>query len=72
MGYFLGKAKVSKGSDTYLYFILSILIPSFLHGLYDTILMFDNKIFFWILITYLVLLYTICFKIINSFAKGKA
>ncbi len=71
MGYFLGKAKINKGIDTILYFILSILIPSFLHTLYDTILMFDGKLYFWILITYMTLLYIISFKIINNYSKGK-
>ena len=72
MGYFLGKAKISKtrGSN-FKYIFLSIFIPSVLHGIYDYILMFEGNVYFCILIVYMAILYFTAFKIVDKLSKEK-
>ena len=72
MGYFLGKAKLSKTrGDSFKFIFLSIFIPSVLHAIYDYILMFDGNLLFSILILYMAVLYFVAFKIVDKLSKDK-
>lgn len=72
MGYFLGKARLSKDKKSYFkYIFLSIFIPSILHTIYDYLLLFESNTMFNLLIIYMIIVYTIAFKIINKLSKIK-
>jgi RsiW-degrading membrane proteinase PrsW (M82 family) len=47
MGYYLGKAKTGE-KNKFLYLILSLLIPIFIHALYDYFLFLENIPGIWI------------------------
>ena len=67
MGYFLGKAK-SSGSTKFK--LLSILVPTLLHGVYDYLLLSESLLLYFIFVIYVVVLYNQAIKIINSISKN--
>ena len=72
MGYFLGKSKLSKTKKyTFIFTVLSLLVPALLHTIYDYIILFDNSIAFYILIGYMALLYFSAYKIIEKLSGIK-
>lgn len=72
MGYFLGKAKLSKKrGHTFLFIVLSIMVPALLHTTYDYILMFNSDTAFYILIGYMAILYMVAFQIIRYLSEIK-
>lgn len=74
MGYYLGKAKIyqKQNNNKYkLYMILSILIPTLLHTIYNFLLMLEA---FWYLVLFLgfiIILYISAIKEIDKISKTK-
>ena len=72
MGYFLGKAKLSKNKSSLIkYIFLSIFVPAVMHTIYDYILMFNSSYSFYILIGYMLILYVTAYKIDEKLKKKK-
>lgn len=79
MGYFLGLAKENyyKGNynKEYIFKVLSLLMPALNHSLYDALIEYyvSSKlmIIFFIFIAEVILIYIICFKIINKVSRIK-
>ena len=74
MGYFFGKAKMckyngdNKSSKKYLF--LSLFIPTLIHAIYDYLLFSKILGFFIIWIVFVIVLFIICFKLVNKCAKN--
>lgn len=73
MGYYLGLAKLSSlnndNKSRNKYMILSILIPTILHGIYDYCLFTMNIIFFGIFIIFVIILFITTFKRIKKMSS---
>ncbi|MBE6147617.1 MAG: PrsW family intramembrane metalloprotease [Firmicutes bacterium] len=63
MGYYLSKFKKEKKN---IYLMLSILIPTVLHGTFDYLLSFQNMSFLLIFLVFVIVLYRISFKKIKQ------
>ncbi|WP_047152651.1 glutamic-type intramembrane protease PrsW [Aneurinibacillus tyrosinisolvens] len=60
MGYYLGKAKFAEPlSRQRFYLVLSLLIPVLLHGTYDFILMVGGNVWPWLMIPFMIFLWTV-------------
>ncbi len=70
MGYFLGMAKMSytnfENKEGSIHTIYSILIPTFLHGIYNYCLLGKNDGFYILFILFIITLYILSFKTINT------
>ncbi len=70
MGYYLGIAKMHYTNKTrkkgIIYLIYSLLIPILLHGIYDYCLIGENDLLYVIFILYVISLYILSFKTINT------
>lgn len=76
MGYFIGLAKhekVNKRGSAIYYIILSILVPSIMHTIYDSLLfqsiLEENYTYLGIFFIFVIIQYIICFIIINKTSK---
>lgn len=67
MGYFIGKAKLKKGtSDELAYIFLSMLIPTTVHAIYDFLLTVGKVSYVVIWLVFTILVYIICFVLIKK------
>ena len=57
MGYYLGKAKFSKGGRSRRYLLYSIGIPLFWHGVYDLILLMVTRYWIWFVVPLMIFLW---------------
>lgn len=73
MGYYLGLAKLTKmNGQNYKsknYIILSIFIPTLLHGVFDYTLFTEHWLFLFVFIIFVIFLYFSAFKKINQFSR---
>jgi RsiW-degrading membrane proteinase PrsW (M82 family) len=73
MGYYLGKSKF----DPILlyqrfYFVYSLFLPAFLHGLYDWIILASDQYFLWFIIPFMLIFWVVSMnKIAKALAKSK-
>ena len=69
MGYYLGLAKISLTNKNKSLekknILFSLIIPTFLHGVYDYCLMTSNILFIVVFLIFIILLYIFSFKKIN-------
>lgn len=74
MGYYFSKAKVSeiqKNHNEYLKnMVLSIIVPTILHTLYDTILLYsaqmESLLFILLFLIFISIMFIVCFKIVSE------
>lgn len=70
MGYYLGMAKkyymINDKKRGSLFTIYSVIIPTLLHGIYNFCLMGQNDFIYMLFITFIIALYILSFKTINS------
>ena len=70
MGYYLGMAKMAytnyENSTGSTYTIYSILIPTFLHGIFNYCLLGENDGFYIFFILFVISLYILSFKTVNT------
>ncbi|CAH0118719.1 Protease PrsW [Paenibacillus sp. CECT 9249] len=57
MGYYMGKAKFSKGSATRRFLMLSIAVPLLWHGIYDYILVAVHTYWIWYIVPLMIFLW---------------
>jgi RsiW-degrading membrane proteinase PrsW (M82 family) len=57
MGYYLGRARFSKGTQTKRYFVYSMVIPWFWHGVYDLILTTMTQYWIWSIVPLMAFLW---------------
>lgn len=57
MGYYLGRAKFSKGKEQKIYLLLSVTIPIVAHGLYDWIILLMENDWVFVIIPFMILLW---------------
>ncbi|MCR8660323.1 glutamic-type intramembrane protease PrsW [Paenibacillus endoradicis] len=57
MGYYLGRAKFSKGKERKLYLGVSLLAPILLHGAYDWIILVRENDWIFVIIPFMILLW---------------
>ena len=68
MGYYFGLAKFNKLKRNK-FFLLSLLIPITLHGIYDFLLMTGKEVFLYLFIIFLIGMYAYGFKKIRNISK---
>ncbi len=57
MGYYLGKAKFASDRKLKKYLLISLLLPTFLHGTYDWILLTIQSHWMWFIIPFMIILW---------------
>lgn len=65
MGYYLSRAKEAKirgTNDKNKYYFYSLIIPTILHGIFDSLLLLQNAILLLVFLLFVILLYTISIK----------
>ncbi|GAE91343.1 hypothetical protein JCM21714_291 [Gracilibacillus boraciitolerans JCM 21714] len=70
MGYYIGRAKFAKGKGV-MYLLLSLLLPTLLHGFYDFIIESIQQKWIYGLVPFMILLWVLCLrkvKIANEFS----
>lgn len=74
MGYYLGKAKQNSVTGNKVaerkYIILSIIVPTILHGIYDYCLFSKETILIFIFFIFIIVLYIISIKTIKKISKS--
>jgi RsiW-degrading membrane proteinase PrsW (M82 family) len=68
MGYYFGLAKFNKPKRNK-FFLLSLLIPIILHGIYDFLLMTGKEVFLYIFFIFLIGMYVYGFKKVRSISQ---
>ncbi|MDO4220256.1 MAG: PrsW family glutamic-type intramembrane protease [Candidatus Saccharibacteria bacterium] len=71
MGYFLGKARLSKarGKSSTGYIILSIVAPTVIHTLYDFFLLAENDMLVLVWLAFIVIMFILCFILVSHSSK---
>ena len=71
MGYFLGKARLSKarGKSSTGYIILSIVAPTVIHTLYDFFLLAENDTLVLVWLAFIVIMFILCFILVSHSSK---
>ncbi|MBE6161105.1 MAG: PrsW family intramembrane metalloprotease [Firmicutes bacterium] len=74
MGYFFGRSKQHKcdgdNRTAKKYLFLSLFVPTLIHAIYDYLLMSKILLFFIIWIVFVIVIFIICFKLVNKCAKN--
>lgn len=72
MGYFLSKARLNKenGKSSILYILLSIVLPTLLHALYDYFILASTPLSILAWIVFMIITFTGCFILIKKTAKN--
>lgn len=75
MGYYLSKSKESKieanQHDNIKYTLYSILIPTILHGIFDSLLLLENPILLILFLFFVVFLYIISIQKVKELARSE-
>ncbi len=71
MGYFLGRARLakSKGEPSAGFIMLSLAIPTLIHGMFDFLLSTDNAMHICIWFVFILVLFIFCFNLVSRSAK---
>ena len=73
MGYYLGRAKQAEYNNNQKYsnkdLALSLIVPIFMHTLYDYFLFSQNSVMIVLFVIFVVILYIVCFKLIKKLSK---
>lgn len=74
MGYYMSKAKEASidGNKKYerIYLLLSLLMPTYIHGAYDYTLTLGKKSSYFIFIILVIVIYTICFNMVKNISRN--
>ncbi len=71
MGYFLGRARLAKseGDLSAGYIMLSLIIPTLIHGIFDFLLSTDNELHIYLWFAFIIGLFIFCFNLVSRSAK---